>query len=250
MAKATPSQPTMPRLSQAVEGSSIVCVCRLSSGHGPRRVAARPPIVSFGSPKGVLEEFLTDLQANGRILNAGGFEMRSSEPEASEIDVDAAAVQYAGLVNSVLHGFRLCEADRHDIAQTVWLRLVEKAHALRDPRCLPGWLRTTARNEAISHLRRVARCSPGFIDDQADPRLGPEDQVILAEERRTMAESFDSLPEPDRELISMTVLDDAASYVQISQRLGRPPGSIGPSRQRALSRLKQKYSSAGSPYLR
>jgi RNA polymerase sigma factor (sigma-70 family) len=174
--------------------------------------------------------------------------MRPDDP--TEIDVDEAAVKYAGLVAGVLRGFRLSEADRHDVAQTVWLRLLEKAHTLRDPAALPGWIRTTTRNEAISHLRRVSRCSPGPIGDQADSRLGPEDHVILAEERQAMARSFDALTDEDRELLSVTVLNESASYVQASQRLGRPTGSIGPSRQRALSRLKRNYAAAGSPYRR
>ncbi|MEJ7726060.1 MAG: sigma-70 family RNA polymerase sigma factor, partial [Actinomycetes bacterium] len=53
--------------------------------------------------------------------------------------------RYAGLVWSVVRGFRLDHAAASDVTQTVWLRLVPGMDTRRDPTRLAGWLATTAR---------------------------------------------------------------------------------------------------------
>ena len=77
--------------------------------------------------------------------------------------------RFLPLVNSVIAKFRLSAADGDDVNQTVWLRLVEHLGDLREPRALPGWLVTTARNEALRVIRLRGRATP--VDPQGyDPR--------------------------------------------------------------------------------
>ena len=45
--------------------------------------------------------------------------------------------------------FRLTPHQAEDVAQTVWLNLLENLEKLRDPHALPGWIATTARHECI-----------------------------------------------------------------------------------------------------
>src|SRR3954449_1993723 len=47
--------------------------------------------------------------------------------------------RFAPLLASVLMGYRLSNNEREDIAQTVWLRLIEHLGQLREPRALPMW---------------------------------------------------------------------------------------------------------------
>ncbi len=61
------------------------------------------------------------------------------------------------LVWAVARTHRLGPADAADVSQTVWLRLVENLGSLRDPDALPGWLRTTTRNECLRVIRRGGR---------------------------------------------------------------------------------------------
>src|SRR5439155_20317031 len=51
------------------------------------------------------------------------------------------------------------EADTWDLMQETWMRLFRAIASLRDPRTLPAFLYTTARNVAISRLRLRARAN-------------------------------------------------------------------------------------------
>ena len=86
---------------------------------------------------------------------------------------DALVDRYLPLVTAVIGRLRLSPADADDVNQTVWLRLVEHLDGLREPRALPGWLATTARNEGLRLIRapgpRPAR-RPGWHDLRRRPR--------------------------------------------------------------------------------
>src|SRR3954454_23068358 len=78
--------------------------------------------------------------------------------------------EYAGLLWSVVRGFRLGEAQAADAVQTTWPRLVEHLPAIREPERLAGWLRTTARRVCQETLRDTRREAPAdCFDDQTHP---------------------------------------------------------------------------------
>src|SRR5215471_10837929 len=60
---------------------------------------------------------------------------------------DALVERYAPLIWSICRQYRLGRADAEDVAQSVWLRLVDQLGKIREPAALPGWLVTTARRE-------------------------------------------------------------------------------------------------------
>ena len=62
---------------------------------------------------------------------------------------DALVERYAPLVWSICRRHRLGRADADDVAQSVWLRLVDQLDRVREPAALPGWLATTTRRECI-----------------------------------------------------------------------------------------------------
>src|SRR5687768_9958753 len=64
--------------------------------------------------------------------------------------------RYLPLVTAVIAKYRLPQSDADDVNQTVWLRLVQHLADLREPRALPGWLTTIARNESL-HVIRLRR---------------------------------------------------------------------------------------------
>lgn len=151
--------------------------------------------------------------------------------------------RYTPLLMSVLRGYRLRETDVSDIAQTVWLRLVEHLGDLRQPRALPGWLITTARNEAIKTLKSNVRSTPV---DQIDSAAyagdvlveSIDDDLLRTERREALLEAFADLCDRDRDLLILLSADPAIPYVEISRRLNIPIGSIGPTRARALAKLR------------
>jgi RNA polymerase sigma factor (sigma-70 family) len=154
----------------------------------------------------------------------------------------ALVARFAPLVAAITHRYHLTSSDADDVAQTVWLRLVEHLKDLRQPRALPGWIRTTTRNEALRVLSAGSRVEA--VDPQTDGRLETinDDDVatnlLLAERRHAVGAGLAELQDPLRELLLLIFADPPISQRQISLRLGIPTGSIGPTRARTLRKLK------------
>jgi len=157
---------------------------------------------------------------------------------------DALVDRYARLVWSVIRGFRLDEATAGDVSQTVWLRLVENLERIRNPERLASWLATTARNEAIRTKRLYDRTVPTAVEFQivdSDPAV---DAGLLATERDAeVAEAFASLDDDCQELLRAVTADPPLEYETIAEMLGRPIGSIGPTRARCLEKLRRALES-------
>jgi len=151
--------------------------------------------------------------------------------------------RFAGLVAFVIRHYRLSAADTQDVSQLVWLRLVEHLGQIREPAALPGWLSTTTRHECERHLRVNGRsvATDPLTMVSADPAGGPEvDELLLAAERRQiLLTALDQLPAHHRELLLMLTADPPYAYADISRILGIPIGSIGPTRSRALDKLRE-----------
>jgi RNA polymerase sigma factor (sigma-70 family) len=148
--------------------------------------------------------------------------------------------EHSRLLWSVARSFRLDAADANDVVQTTWLRLLEHLDRIEDPSRLVGWLVTTARREAMRVLRRSSRERPVVEDTVLDrPDEGPPvDAALLQDERnRALWEAFAGLNEKCRQLLRVAVTHPQA-YDEISEALGMPIGSIGPTRRRCLTQLR------------
>jgi RNA polymerase sigma factor (sigma-70 family) len=150
--------------------------------------------------------------------------------------------RYAPLVMAVIRSYRLAAADAQDVSQTVWLRLVEHLAGLREPEALPGWLAQTTRRECARYARQAQRELP--VDPAADgrfqqPAAGELDAGMLrAELHQAMRDGLAELPPRDQRLLRLHSTDPPTSYATISQLLGMPIGSIGPTLGRCLHRLR------------
>jgi RNA polymerase sigma factor (sigma-70 family) len=150
--------------------------------------------------------------------------------------------RYAPLVWSICRRYELALSDAEDVAQSVWLRLVERLPLLREPAALPGWIVTTTSRECIRVLRLAQRyeTSETPTSDSVPDRSLSVDEQILAHERGTaLREAFGQLPPRCQLLLSLLMHDPPLPYEQISARMGIAIGSIGPSRGRCLDRLRQ-----------
>ncbi|WP_410790651.1 RNA polymerase sigma factor [Kribbella sp. C-35] len=151
--------------------------------------------------------------------------------------------RYAPLLVSVIRRFRLTPSETEDVAQTVWLRLVGHLDSLQEPRAMPGWIVTTARREALRYLSSGRRLQP---NDPLDPEFQaiaadldePEEGLFRAERHEVLLAGLAELPRRQRELLLLLLEDPRPSYVEITERTGIPAGSIGPTRARALERLR------------
>jgi RNA polymerase sigma factor (sigma-70 family) len=150
--------------------------------------------------------------------------------------------RYTPLVLSVVRRHRLQEDDAEDVVQTVWLRLVEKLGSIREPEALPGWILTTTRNECLHVIKARRSISPTDLEDRGWPDgAGPaavDSDLLEAERHEALLMALAALPDRQRELVLLFIEDPPLSYEEIGSRLGVPVGSIGPTRTRALARIR------------
>ena len=157
---------------------------------------------------------------------------------------DTIVERYSPLIWSICRRYRLDRADADDVGQSVWLRLVDQLAAIRDPAALPGWLATTTRRECGRMLSAARKREVlGYGQDVAEiPDTHPEEaelEVLIAERNAALREAFHQLPPRCQELIGLLIADPPIPYAEISDKLGIPMGSIGPTRSRCLERLRR-----------
>lgn len=150
--------------------------------------------------------------------------------------------QFARLIWSITGEFKLVESDAADVAQTTWLRLLEHIDRIEHPDRVGSWLAATARHECLRYLATHKKVVLGHDEEdlQGVAANGPEvDERLLADERaEVVREALSSLPRRWQRLLEMLMADPPVPYAEISDQLGLPVGSIGPTRGRCLARLR------------
>ena len=174
-----------------------------------------------------------DLGITGLVARA-----RQGDQQAWDALVDC----YAPLIWSICRRYRLDGADAEDVAQDVWLRLMDQIDKVRDPAALAGWLATTTRRECC-RVRRAAHHLPddGHVLDQVpdEQTATAEHELIAAERNAVLREAFARLPQRYQRLLALLMADPPVPYTEISARLGIAVGSIGPTRRRYLDTLRR-----------
>jgi RNA polymerase sigma factor (sigma-70 family) len=176
---------------------------------------------------------------------------REGDASAWDLIVD----EFTSLVWSVVRGFRLQDASSADAVQATWVALLQHLDEIREPARLPGWMCTTARRACLAILRDSGRELPAdYVETpwSASARRGdepaasePETDVVRREQVALLRAAIASLPAPQRALIELLTASPPLSYQEVSDRLGMPIGSIGPTRARILERLRRQLESAG-----
>lgn len=149
--------------------------------------------------------------------------------------------RYSRLVWSVARSFGLDDATAADVSQTVWLRLVEHCDRIREPERLAGWLGTTTRREALRVIRGRRRQQPSEIVSNVADRVTPQPDELLIEDETTRAVyvAFEALSERCRHLLRLLCAEPRLDYATVADLLGRPIGSLGPTRARCLDELRR-----------
>ena len=150
--------------------------------------------------------------------------------------------QFARLIWSITVEFKLVESDAANVVQTTWLRLLEHINRIQHPDRLGSWLAATARNECLRTLTTRKKVVLGHGDVELTSVVAQEpeiDERLLADERdQTVREALTRLPRRWQRLLEMLMADPPVPYVEISDKLGLPVGSIGPTRGRCLAQLR------------
>jgi RNA polymerase sigma factor (sigma-70 family) len=150
--------------------------------------------------------------------------------------------QYGRLIWSITARFKLIESDAADVVQTTWMRLIEHIDRIEQPDRIGSWLASTARNECLRHVAARKRLVLVHEDAEFDgvDNHGPAvDEALLAAERaQVVRDAMTHLPAQWQQLLELLMADPPISYAEISDQLGLPVGSIGPTRGRCLAKLR------------
>lgn len=150
--------------------------------------------------------------------------------------------QYSRLLWAITKDFNLVESDAADVTQVTWLRLLENIHKIENPDRVGSWLAVTARNECLRCLARrkkVLLSEDDVVLDKAAPaEPGIDERLLSAERAQMVREALAQLPPRWRRMMELLMADPPASYAEISDQLGLPIGSIGPTRSRCLAQLR------------
>jgi RNA polymerase sigma factor (sigma-70 family) len=161
---------------------------------------------------------------------------------------NALVAKFSGLLWAIARAHRLYHADAADVVQVTWLRLLEQLGRLRNPSRVGAWLATTARRECLRVLRHSERvmCLDENARERQSNELGPDDVLLERERDGALWRGFTRLRTSDQELLRLLVVDPRPPYEEIAAVLDMPIGSIGPTRQRALKRLRHELDGEGS----
>jgi RNA polymerase sigma factor (sigma-70 family) len=156
--------------------------------------------------------------------------------------------EFGAMIGAIARAHSLRHADAADVSQATWLRLLEHLGQLQDPTRVGAWLATTARRECLRVLREKKRRV--LYGDEAPeheaPDTCPVDALLRSERDDALRQSFARLRTSDQALLRLLTAEPRPPYEQIAADLDIPIGSIGPTRQRALQRLRHELDGQGA----
>lgn len=138
-------------------------------------------------------------------------------------------------------GYRLSTATAEDVVQNTLVVLLQRVQTLRDSRSALSWLTVVARREAIRAINTEKRLN--LVGDMVvlDSTLDLDDPQNIFEAkalRRMVHRNLAKLPSRRRNLLCLMFLAEVEGYATIGEILDMPVGSIGPTRQRGLDKLR------------
>jgi RNA polymerase sigma factor (sigma-70 family) len=118
-----------------------------------------------------------------------------------------------------------------DLAQDVFVRVVQSAGSYEPRERERAWLFRIARNAAIDHHRRAA-ARPQTAGETREPTIAPVQQL-----RRALAEALGRLPDAEREAFLLAELG-GLSYAEIAAALDLTPPAVRSALYRARLSLR------------
>ena len=153
--------------------------------------------------------------------------------------------RYEPLLRQIARQYRLSSQEIEDAVQTTWLRCLEHINQLAHADRLRGWLATICRRECLRLATRGRREVPlgeatvTVIIDSKQEEQDPSIEAARRDDNARLNRAIAALPDRQRSVLLELLGREGNSYLDISRRLGLPVGSIGPTWQRALTRLRR-----------
>ncbi len=162
---------------------------------------------------------------------------RSAWPELVE--------RYQPRLRRLTRQYRLSGQDADDAIQVTWLRCLEHLDQLSHADRLGAWLAAICRRECL----RLAACgrrevalgeqAMTWLMDDRHAEADPCAEMARRDEHARLNRAVTALPERQRSVLTELARREGQSYLDLSRRLGLPVGSIGPTWQRGLARLRR-----------
>ena len=199
-------------------------------GHGTQTQPEEPP-----NPETVIDNALADNSAElvERIRSGDAFAWRELVDE------------YEPLLRRIASQYRLSSQDAEDVVQITWLRCLEHIDQLTHADRFRAWLGTICRREclrlATKGRREVAlgEAAVTWLIDSNQEEQDPSTEAAHRDDHARLHRAITALPDRQRFVLLELLEREGHGYLDISRRLGLPVGSIGPTWQRALLRLRR-----------
>jgi RNA polymerase sigma factor (sigma-70 family) len=149
--------------------------------------------------------------------------------------------EFSGMVWAIARAHRLHHADAADVTQATWIRLLNNIDRLTQPGLVGAWLATTTRRECLRMLRvnqRDLLIADDIRELASDDEPEPAEGLLQAERADLLRRALERLSDSDQALLRILTTEPTPTYMEISAALQMPIGSIGPTRARALARLR------------
>jgi RNA polymerase sigma-70 factor, ECF subfamily len=178
----------------------------------------------------------------------------SDSPDQWRADVQRArkgdSNSFAKLVRSVqrqVYGtcLRLLrrEAEAAEVAQESFLRAYQNLERYDETRPFDLWVMAIARNLCLDVLRRRKFVQTDEIDDNtkaiASTEASLEEAAIASQERRSLEDAMNSLPEDDREILGLYYVQKRTTK-ESAVLINVAPGTVMARLFRAREKLRQK----------
>jgi RNA polymerase sigma factor (sigma-70 family) len=148
----------------------------------------------------------------------------------------------------VVRAYGLDHALAQDVVQTTWMTLVRRHETILDAQAVSGWLTMCARREAWRVGKQQRRADPTEAD-ALEPHLpvheSAEQTAATDDASRRLWAAVGTLNERCQRLLRIVAFEDRPDYARIAQDLAMPIGSIGPTRQRCLAKLRAELDGSG-----
>lgn len=148
----------------------------------------------------------------------------------------------------VVRSYGLDRALAEDVVQVTWMTLLRGHERIADAAAVAGWLTTCARREAWRAAKAQSRVRP-TEDVELEARLpveaSAESHAQTADVDHRLWRAVAKLDERCRRLLRIVAFEERPDYARIAQDLAMPVGSIGPTRQRCLGKVRAQLSADG-----
>ncbi len=148
----------------------------------------------------------------------------------------------------VVRAYGLDHALAQDVVQTTWLTLVRRHESINDPLAVSGWLTMCARREAWrvgKQHRRADATEAEALEPHLPVHESAEHTAAAVDENHRLWTAVRTLNERCQRLLRIVAFEERPDYARIAEDLAMPIGSIGPTRQRCLAKLRAVLEGAG-----